>query len=181
MPHTTLEQKLEAVLFYKAEPLSKTALTKQLAVGHDTLQQAIATLRERLTTGATRLLETDTEVSLVTAPEHDELIEALRRDELKRDIGKAGAETLAIVLYRGPITRGEIDRVRGVNSAYILRSLMTRGLVERSTNPKRQEYQITPDALAHLGVTHKSELPQYEAIVNQLAAFEQAIDNPQNR
>jgi segregation and condensation protein B len=132
-------------------------------------------LRQRLESGATRVLESDTELSLVTAPEHDTLIEQVRRDELKRDIGKAGAETLAIVLYRGPVTRGEIDRIRGVNSAYILRNLMTRGLVEKGSNPKRTEYQVTLDLLAHLGITHKNQLPQYETILNQLDSFEQAI------
>jgi segregation and condensation protein B len=173
---TSVDQKLEAILFYKAQPVSKRELVKLLELDEATLQQASETLTQRLVGGATRLLVSDTELSLVTASEHDALIEQLRRDELKRDIGKAGAETLAIVLYRGPVTRGEIDRIRGVNSTYILRNLMTRGLVEKGSNPKRVEYQITADLLSHLGITHKQQLPQYEEILNQLDTFEQTVD-----
>jgi len=170
--HIPLEQQIEAVLFFKGQPLLKTALKKQFAIDDTELKTALDSLRMRLDNGAIRLLESDSAVSLVTAPEHDELIESLRRDELKRDIGKAGAETLAIILYRGPVTRSEIDRVRGVNSAYILRNLMMRGLIERSPNPKRTEYQITHELLAHLGITHKSQLPGYEAVLGQLEQFE---------
>lgn len=173
---TTLDQKLEAMLFYKAQPMAKKELLKLLDIDEAALQEAVEMLAQRLEAGATRLLVSDTELSIVTAPEHDNLIESLRRNELKRDIGKAGAETLAIVLYRGPVTRSEIDRIRGVNSAYILRNLMTRGLVEKGSNPKRTEYQITSDLLAHLGITNKRQLPQYETILNQLAVFEQSVD-----
>jgi segregation and condensation protein B len=168
----TPDQQLEAILFYKAQPLNKNELMKLLALEDEAFATAVDSLRNRLPSGATRLLETETELSLVTAPEHDELIESLRRNELKRDIGKAGAETLAIVLYRGPLTRAEIDRIRGVNSAYIVRNLQVRGLIERGTNPKRTEYQATSQLLAHLGITHKRELPNYESILNQLDTFE---------
>lgn len=177
---TSLDQQLEAILFYKAQPVTKRELCKVLEVDETTLTSAAQALSERLNTGATRLLESDTELTLVTASEHDALIEQLRRDELKRDIGKAGAETLAIVLYRGPVTRGEIDRIRGVNSAYILRNLMTRGLVEKGSNPKRVEYQITSDLLAHLGITSKQQLPQYEDILNQLNVFEEVAETTEN-
>ncbi|MAZ29997.1 SMC-Scp complex subunit ScpB [bacterium] len=170
-----LDQRLEVILFFKAQPVAKAVLAKQLNVSAEALAEAIAVLKERLEAGATRLLETDSELSLVTAPEHDALIEDLRRDELKRDIGKAGAETLAIVLYRGPITRGEIDRIRGVNSSYILRTLMVRGLIERGSSSKRVEYRATSDLLAHLGITAKTALPNYEQVLNQLDTFEQEM------
>ena len=177
---TTLEQHIEAILFFKAQPVAKKNLLSLLDTTEEQLTESLATLSKRLENGATRLLETDTELSLVTAPEHDQLIENLRRDELKRDIGKAGAETLAIILYRGPVTRGEIDRVRGVNSSYILRNLMVRGLIERSSNTKRTEYQITQDLLAHLGITHKQHLPGYENVLAQLEQFEASANAETN-
>lgn len=167
-----LEQKVEAILFFKAAPIKLVTLCKTLDISVDELQTACQTLNSRLQEGATRLLLTDTEISLVVAPELTTTIEEIRKDDLKRDIGKAGAETLAIVLYRGPIARGEIDRIRGVNSAYILRNLQVRGLIERGSNSKRIEYQITPALLQHLGITQKKELPQYEQILNTLDAFE---------
>lgn len=168
----TLEQKLEGVLFYKATPMKKNALLKLFACSAEELAVATENLSERLKSGATRLLVTETEVELVTAPELDELIESIRKDEMKRDIGKAGAETLAIILYRGPLTRVEIDRIRGVNSSFILRNLLVRGLIEKDTAGKHIQYRGTTELLAHLGITQKTELPEFTTIMNTLDAFE---------
>ena len=168
----TLEQKLEGVLFYKAAPVKKTALAKLLAVSEEDLMAAVTTLGERLAAGATRLIQTEQELELVTAPELDELIEGLRKDEMKRDIGKAGAETLAIVAYRGPVTRSEIDRIRGVNSSFILRNLLVRGLVEKSGEGRGIQYTASPALLAHMGVSDRTALPQFTDVMNTLAAHE---------
>jgi len=173
-----LSKQIEGLLFYKAAPMKLTQLKKIFSVDDEVLGAAIAELKDRLTNGAVRLANTETEVQLVTAPELDELIEAVRKDELKRDIGKAGAETLAIVLYKGPISRVEIDRIRGVNSAFILRNLMVRGLVERGTEGKSHTFAITPTLLAHLGVTHKTELSNYATVLDQLEKFE--VENTEN-
>ena len=167
-----LSQKIEGLLFYKATPMKLAQLKQVFEVDDLELSSAIQSLTERLSGGAIRLTATDTEVQLVSAPELDELIESVRRDELKRDIGKAGAETLAIVLYKGPISRVEIDRIRGVNSAFILRNLMIRGLVERGTDSKSHTFTLTPALLAHLGITHKTELQNYATVLDQLEKFE---------
>lgn len=172
MSKLPLETQLEGLLFYKGTPMKKSALLKLLEVGEEELGAATAALSLRLNGGATRLLETDTELQLVAASELDELIETIRKDELKRDIGKAGAETLAVILYKGPITRPEIDRVRGVNSAFILRNLLIRGLIERTTTGKTYSFEITPALLAHLGITNKMELPEYATVLDQLEKFE---------
>ena len=168
-------KKLEGVLFYKAAPMEKRALCTLLAVESDELATAITALQSRLERGGTRLIDTSTAVELVTAPELDELIESIRKDELRRDIGKAGAETLAIVLYRGPLSRAEIDRIRRVNSSFILRNLMTRGLVERVTTGKQSnQYAVTADLYAHLGITKREELPGFAETMNALDAYERA-------
>lgn len=174
MSKLPLETQLEGLLFYKGTPQTKKELAKVLGVGDEELAVALDSLRSRLSSGASalRLLETDTELQLVTAPELDTLIETVRRDEMKRDIGKAGAETLAIILYKGPITRPEIDRIRGVNSAFILRNLLVRGLIERTMSGKTYQFDITPALLAHLGISRKHDLPDYATILDQLEQFE---------
>ncbi len=146
---------------------------KLFGISEADLAAALPILRDRLATGATRLIETDTEIELVTAPELAPIIEAMRKNELKADIGKAGAETLAIVLYQGPVSRADIDRVRGVNSSFILRNLQIRGLVERTTTREGSgyRYSITPALLAHLGVTHKHELPDFARVADALEKF----------
>lgn len=169
-----LDIQIEGLLFYKGSPMRIKDLAKALDTDESAVATALDTLIDRLEAGATRVIRTETEVQLVTAPVLDELIERLRRDDLKRDIGRAGAETLAVVLYRGPVTRAEIDRIRGVNSAFILRNLLVRGLVARETEGKTHRFTITPELMAHLGITHKSELPDYQTILDQLDAFETA-------
>lgn len=167
-----LAVKIEGVLFYKAAPMKKTALMKLFEVTEEELGTALEALKTHLENGATRIIDTGSEVDLVSASELDELIEGLRKDEMKRDIGKAGAETLAIVLYRGPVTRAEIDRIRGVNSSFILRNLMVRGLVERNTNTKQVQFQVTPALMGHMGITDKTKAPAFAEIMNVLEAYE---------
>lgn len=168
---------LEGVLFYKSGPVRRTELCEILSCSDDELRDAIHILDKRLHQGATRLLVTDDELQLVTAPELSSLIETLRKEELKRDIGKAGAETLAIILYKGSVTRAEIDSIRGVNSAYIIRNLLTRGLIERDKTSGSRALVPTPALLAHLGVTHIQALPHYAEVRTQLEAFEAAQTN----
>jgi len=164
---------LEGLLFYKAQPLKKSAVLKEFSVDTDGLKVAIEALRNRLEAGALRLIETDTEIQLVTCPELAPFIEDLQKQDIKKDIGKAGAETLAIILYRGSVSRSEIDRIRGVNSSFILRNLMVRGLVERSTEKKGGGYQfaITPQLFAHLGVSQKQQLTDFARITDALELF----------
>lgn len=176
MGEISLEKMLEGVLFYKASPQKKPDLCKLLSCTEETLADAVNTLKERLAAGGTSLIETDSDLQLVSSPELDEIIESMRKDELKRDIGKAGAETLSIVLYKGPITRVEIDRIRGVNSGFILRNLLIRGLVERSSVGRTHSFEATPALLAHLGITNKTELPDYSVVLDQLEAFEKEIE-----
>ena len=170
---------IEGFLFYKSAPQKKQTIIKIFDISEEDFIQALNILKERLKMGATRVVETDAEIQLVTCPEMAPIIEAMRKNELKMDIGKAGAETLAIVLYRAPISRAEIDRIRGVNSSFILRNLLIRGLVER-TNDKTGggfKFSATPALLAHLGVTHKHELPDFARISDVLDQFNTDFTN----
>lgn len=170
-----LNARIEAILFYKTEPVSIKALADFLSVTSEEITSALTTLGSILATRGIRILTTDTTVQLITAPEVSELIEQLRKDELSTDIGKAGAETLAIVLYRGPLSRVEIDRIRGVNSAFILRNLLIRGLVERRAHPTDSRsftYAVTPSLLQHLGITAREELQDFAEVMNAIDTFE---------
>jgi segregation and condensation protein B len=169
----TLDVKIEGLLFYKAAPQSKAKLLKLFDVTSEEFETAVQNLRVRLENGAVRVSETDVDIQLVTAPELSDFIESLRKSDLTGDIGKAGAQTLAIVLYREPISRVEIDRIRGVNSAFILRNLMTRGLLIReSITGHGYQFRISPELLQHLGVTHKHELPRFSDFMTAIDAFD---------
>jgi len=169
----TLDVLIEALLFYKAAPQNKQKIGKLFAVPEEEFASALTTLRERLKNGAVRLVETETEIQLATAPELSEFVEQLRKQDLSGDIGKAGAETLAIILYREPISRTEIDRLRGVNSSFILRNLLTRGLITRECiTGNGYQFRISPSLLQHLGVTNKRELPKFSEFMDTIDAFD---------
>lgn len=170
-----LDVLIEALLFYKAAPQNKQKLTKLFAVSTEELDAALTELKNRLTNGAIRLIETDTEIGLATTPELSEFVESLRKQDLTGDIGKAGAETLAIILYREPISRVEIDRIRGVNSSFILRNLLMRGLITReSITGNGYQFRISPALLQHLGVENKRSLPQFSEFMTAIDSFDKA-------
>lgn len=155
---------LEAVLFAAGEPLPKKRLATILDISAKELAEATSALHQTLAGHGLSLIETEDELELRTAPETSAVVKTLRESELSRDLGKASLETLAMVLYRGSATRGEIDFVRGVNSAAAIRNLLLRGLVERTedaTDKRRARYKPTVDALAHLGVGKREDLPRY--------------------
>ncbi|HEY4517951.1 MAG TPA: SMC-Scp complex subunit ScpB [Candidatus Paceibacterota bacterium] len=169
-----LSGKIEALLFFRGEPMRHKELAKVLEAKEGDVTKALKELKEKLSGRGLSLVEKDDEVELRTAPEASELIERIRKEELTRDLGKAGAETLSIVLYRGPSTRSEIDYIRGVNSTFILRNLMVRGLVERVQHPadlRSFVYKPTFELLSHLGVRNIQELPEYAAVQAELEKF----------
>lgn len=156
---------LEALLFASGEALTKEQLLTHLDITSTELTDAIEVLSTALKGHGLTLVESDTELELRTAPEASDMVSAFRESELSRDIGKASLETLAIILYTNGATRSEIDYIRGVNSSAALRSLLLRALIEKkedATDKRRLRYQATVEALAHLGVSKKEDLPRYK-------------------
>lgn len=172
------ESLLEALLFAAGEPLSKKRLGTLLGLSADALQSAADRLRETLAERGLSLIETVDELDMRTSPEAADIVKKLRESELSRDLGKAGLETLAIVLYKNGATRGDIDWVRGVNSSTALRSLLLRGLILRTedvSDRRRARYEVTPEALAHLSAGRVSDLPRYEEFAAALNREEVAM------
>ena len=116
------------------------------------------------------------EATLGTVPEMGALIESLLKEELVKDLGKAGLETLAIVLYRSPITRTEINYIRGVNSNYILRNLLVRGLIEKDEHSTARStmYKPTFELLSYMGVSKVEDLPEYTSVGGAVETFKNA-------
>ena len=159
-----LERQLEAVLFWKGEPVSIKKLSQILVKTEEEILIALNNLETSLAMRGIVLVKKEDEVTLATAKETSELIEKLTKDELIRDLGKAGLETLSIIIYQGPISRAEIDYIRGVQSTFIIRNLMIRGLIEKVTNPKDQRsflYKPTFEMLSFMGITKIEDMPSY--------------------
>lgn len=172
----TRESQLEALLFWKGEPISKKKIEASLACTSEELETALTNLEATLSGRGIRLMRIDDEVELRTAPETTDMITKLTKEELVRDLGKAGLETLSIILYKSPIKRSEIDYIRGVNSSFIIRNLLIRGLIDRVTEKegtgRGYAYKPTIDLLAHLGIAKIEDLPEYGKVKAELESFE---------
>ena len=174
-----LDQNIEAILFFRGESVTIKKLSEILEKTPEEIKEGIEALKNRLTNSALAVVTKDDEVMLVTRTEVAPLIEGLVKEELSRDLGKAGLETLSIVIYKGPISRREIDYIRGVNSQFILRNLLVRGLVEKIADEKDERrflYKPTFELLQSLGVTNISELPEYTKVQEELALLEKKED-----
>ena len=175
----SLPATLEAVLFAHGEPMEKKRLVALLGISGEMLDAGLIELSASLTDRGLALIVTDKEVELRTSPDAAPVIKTLRESELSRDLGKASLETLAIILYQNGATRADIDWVRGVNSTAAIRALLLRGLIERgddATDRRRARYTPSVDALAHLGISRKEELPRYAEFAGQLAAARVAAE-----
>ncbi|MEI6190816.1 MAG: SMC-Scp complex subunit ScpB [bacterium] len=167
MNELSLDNQIEAVLFWKGEPQSIKKLAASLGKKEEEIKVGLEVLKEKIKDRGVELIFKDDEVMLGTASKLSHIIERLTKEELVRDLGKAGLETISIIAYKGPISRAEIDYIRGVQSTFILRNLQIRGLVERIDNEKDHRsflYRPTFELLQFLGVSKIEDLPEYEKV-----------------
>lgn len=170
-----LPNQIEALLFAFG-PMTRQELAKKLGASAEEVERALPELAARLTFGIA-LVDDGRMVELRTASAAADIIEQVVKDENSRDIGKAGLEALAAILYRGPLTRAEIDFIRGVNSSQTLRTLTMRGLVRRVENPKDERsflYEPTTELLSTLGLAARSHIPEYDTVRTKLEQLEAA-------
>ncbi len=162
-----LEQKIEAILFYKGEPMTTKELAHLLKSDEKGIQEAISSLELSLETRGIILLKKENEIELRVHKEIGPLIEELRKEELDKELSNASLETLSVILYKEKTTRAEIDYIRGVNSSFILRNLMIRGLIEKEADSKdsrRYFYKPSFDVLGMLGVKETKELTDFDTL-----------------
>ncbi len=167
----------QAFLFAEGGTLSYKKLEALLECDRAELVRTLHEITGRLQGSGLVLIQTETEATLAVAPAQSEHLRAQYEKELGREIGEAGLEVLAILLYRGASTRSGIDYIRGVNTSSTVRNLLARGLIERAGNPadsREYLYRPTAELLAHLGVSDMTELPEHGKITSELQAFEQS-------
>lgn len=159
-----LQSIIETLLFVHGEPLSAERIAKLTKAEEKDLQKALDDLVRHYQDRGIVILRKDSEYQLASNPDHAPYVEDFIKGEFSAELSKAALETLAIIAYKGPLTRIDIEYIRGVNSSFTLRNLMMRGLIERIENPKDARsylYRISFDFLKHFGVTSVEELPQF--------------------
>jgi segregation and condensation protein B len=181
MKENEITKKIESLLFYAGEPVEISELQEVLEVSNEEISTGLDELENSLSNRGIRLVRhtsgKSNTVMLATAPECSDTVEKMIRLERESTLGRASLETLSIVAYKGPVSKKEIEYIRGVNSDYALRALLLRGLVEKArseTDERVSMYTITSDTLLHLGITKISDLPEYDSVKKELEISEQA-------
>ena len=157
-----LADAVEALLFVAPGPVEIAVLARTLAVDTAAIAPAIDVLAGRLN-GGVRLQRDGDRYQLVSAPEFGRYVERFLGVEEAGKLSTAALETLAIVAYQQPVTRAQIEAVRGVNSERALTVLRARGLVDetgRADSPGRPVlFGTTMRFLEYFGLEHPRDLP----------------------
>ena len=162
-----LKNKIEALIFLSKEPLSIDELTKYFKLEKQQIEEAVDELKEdKKNTGIN--LKTDKEIlSFVTNPSCGEEIKNFFHPEMKiKKLSKSTMETLAIIAYKGPITKGEIEVIRGVSAEKAISNLLEKNLIYISGKKKSigtpNIYNVTEDFYSYLNIDREENLPGYE-------------------
>lgn len=158
-----LAARIEAMLFVSAEPVPVAQLAAALDVTTSVVERGLKELEDSLHSRGLRLQRNAGRVQLTTAAELASLVEKFLGLEAVTHLSRAALETLAIIAYQQPITRPQVDAIRGVNSDGMMKSLLSKGLIQesgRTDGPGRPIlYSTTPEFLQHFGLNSIMELP----------------------
>ncbi len=167
METNDLKKHIESLLFISGEPMSLKNLVRVLEISEEEIKSSIESLKSDFS-GQNRgltIIESGENYQLTTSPASSDIISKYLKETLKEDLTPASLETLAIISYKGPMTRPEIDNIRGVNSSFIIRNLLIRGLIERDLDVKKANayvYKISFDLLRKLGLEKIEQLPGFQ-------------------
>lgn len=157
---------VEAILFVSPEPINAKQIGTLLEVTPRLVKNAFEELDELYIGRGIRLQHHNGKVQITSAPEAAHIIESLLELETTSTLSQAALETLSIVAYQQPITRPQIDAIRGVNSDGVLRTLLSKGLIDdvgRTEGPGRPIlYSTTTEFLKYFGLASYNELPPLE-------------------
>lgn len=160
---------IESLLFTAGHPVAIKKLAEVLELPESDILKFLQTLSEEYEKNerGLRIMFFDNKVQLAASPYSVEAVKKLVKSDFEEDLSQAALETLAIISYRGPISRLAIENLRGVNCSFILQSLAIRGLIEKKNNPEDGRsyiYNITFDFLKHLGLNKLEDLPRYNEL-----------------
>lgn len=162
-----LSERVETLVFLSKDMLSIEELAKFFEVNNDEMKEIVLKLKEdRKETGINIKIENNI-ISLVSNPLFGEDVKKFFNPEMKlKKLSKSTMETLAIIAYKGPITKGEIEKIRGVGVEKVMSNLLEKNLVYISGKKKSigtpNLYEVTEDFYSYLNIKNKDELPGYE-------------------
>jgi len=163
----TLSSKIETLLFIAQRPLSFKKIAQLTGVSPEDVVKCIDGLSEQYH-AADRgiiLIAHNDSAEFATSPQNVQLVQEYTKEEVSGELTRAGLETLTIIAYRAPITKAEIEQIRGVNCTIVLRNLAMRGYIEIANDGAGDKrYSVSFDFLRHLGIQKITDLPDYESL-----------------
>ncbi len=161
---------IESVLFVAGKPLNAKKISKVLNCSETEAKESLEKLftKYNVTDSGVAIINNNGDFQMVSSAENKEAAEKFIKAEIGGELTKAQLETLTVISYRGPLTKPEIEQIRGVNCGLILRNLLIRGLIKEHEDPTGllPKYEVTVEYLRHLGLNDIRELPDYETLHN---------------
>lgn len=164
----SIKSKIESLLFISAKPLAASQLADLLkADKKEVIKSADELLADYKNREAgVQIIKDGSRYQMVSAPANAKTVQEFLKDETTGELSRPSLEALTIIAYRGPVTKIDLDRIRGVNCALILRNLLLRGLIEGKFDKKKNDtyYTATFDFIRFIGLNDIKELPDYERL-----------------
>ncbi len=164
------KEAIEALLFVAGEPVTLGQLMRTLKVEREVVEEALCALAQEYEGRGLRIQREEDEAQMVTGPDCASYVERFLGLQFSGKLSTAALETLAIVAFRQPITRAQVEEIRGVNCEGVLRNLVARGLVEELGRLDRAGrpilYGTTFEFLQYFGLSGLTELPRVEEVAD---------------
>jgi segregation and condensation protein B len=163
-----IKSQIESLLFISAKPVAVSELAKLIHASPEDIRKSGDELVEyyKNEKRGIKIIKDGTKFQMVSSPENAKVIQEFIKDETSGELSRPSLETLTIIAYRGPISKIDLDRIRGVNCSLIIRNLLIRGLIESKSDKKKGDtyYNVTFDFVRFLGINEISELPDFERL-----------------
>lgn len=168
-----LSNKIEAVLFISGKAVEESFIKEKLGASDKEFRGAISELMAKFSgESGIHLLRFNKKVQFATNPDYSKDVEAVLNPIKEKELTNAMLETLAIIAYKQPVTRIEIEEIRSVDCSYSVQNLVRLGLVEvvgrKETIGKPLLFATTDDFLKRFSISDVSDLPDYETLLEKL-------------
>ncbi len=161
---------LESILLVSDKAIQLKMLMKELDIKTLELKELIGKLEEKYNRddSGIHLSVSHDKIQFTTNPICEAIVKNFTKQELNSNLSDASLETLTVIAYRGPITKSEIEQIRGVNCSLILRNLLIKGLIDKEYDKEKMSdvYFTTNDFLRYLGISSADQLPDFEKLNN---------------
>ena len=176
---------LEALLFVSGAAVEIQDIKEKLNVSEEELNEAFETLKKRFSEDkGIHILKYGTKLQFCSNPEYVDSVSAVINPVREKELTKAMLETLAIIAYKQPVTRGEIEELRRVDSSYAVQMLSRLNMItvvgRKDAIGKPLLFGTTDDFLRHFSLTGLNDLPEYEELLNRIATMDTIIMENRN-